>query len=63
MPIPSPLRLKETAIEPFRHFDCRFYHACLATACLGRWESWSCVGCEAFEAAEPAEVSHNRGQD
>lgn len=50
MPLRAPLRLMRAATEPpFRHVDCRFYRDCLNEACTGRWMSWSCAGCEAFD--------------
>ena len=59
-----PLRLKHASTEqPFRHHDCRFYLRCLDDACAGRWESWSCVGCGAFQAGPRDEMSNNRGHD
>lgn len=59
-----PQRLMLASIEqPARHHDCRYYHCCLNDACDGRWESWSCTGCGAFERAARPIVSNNRGQD
>lgn len=64
MPNRTPLRLKDSALEqPFRHLDCRYYGQCLSEACAGRWESWSCTGCFAFEPAARVLLSTNRGQD
>ncbi len=59
----NPLRIKQATLEqPDRHFNCRYYLRCLDTACVGRWESWCCTECNAFEAAIPEVVSNNRGQ-
>jgi hypothetical protein len=63
LPTCNPLRLKLADSEqPFRRFECHFYQICLSKACVGRWESWACTGCEAFEPAIRATVSNNRGQ-
>jgi hypothetical protein len=51
-----------TTEQPDRHFNCRYYLKCLDTACVGRWESWCCTECNAFEPATPEVVSNNRGQ-
>ncbi|HPH27833.1 MAG TPA: hypothetical protein PLA87_13380 [Pseudomonadota bacterium] len=64
MPTRNPLRLIHAAVEqPFRNYECRYYQECLDQACAGRWESWSCTGCEAFTPAPRAITSNNRGQD
>jgi hypothetical protein len=59
-----PRRLMQAPLEqPARHHDCRYYPCCLDEACEGRWESWSCTGCGAFERAARPITSNNRGQD
>lgn len=63
----NPMRLRRTMINevtpPYRRYDCRSYRVCLDEACASRWESWCCIGCNAFEPADQPEVSHNRGRD
>ncbi|MFO0580229.1 MAG: hypothetical protein U1A78_40170 [Polyangia bacterium] len=64
MPLRAPLRLIRPAAEPpFRHVNCRFYRECLNEACTGRWMSWSCTGCCAFDPAAPIAPGARSGAD
>jgi hypothetical protein len=56
--------LTQASVEPpFRHINCRFYRDCLNEACTGRWTSWSCTGCCAFDPETPLALSYRSGQD
>ncbi len=48
-PVPTPVRM----------YDCAFYDRCLDQAVHASWPSWTCEGCEAYEAAPLERLAHD----
>lgn len=65
-PNPTPLArdviLTPCNVENYRRLDCKFYDHCLLVACKGRWDSFGCLKCEAFEQGKSFKATDFTGR-